>query len=461
MLREWQQGCAEAALEKYLSGSPHFVCLASPGAGKTVMAAEVAKRMLELDLVDLIICFAPSSAVVASVESSFARILKRSFCGGFGAIGAAYTYHCLLHFDKKFWDSLRQHRVLAIFDEIHHCSGDDVENANMWGGEILSHVQHCASYTLALTGTPWRTDNAPIVLSNYTDPDGEICCDYVYGLHEAIIDNVCRKPKVVLINSNNLVFSSEDNIRNFGSVAEFMSETQSSYQSLISHPDAMRYVLKAGCEKLREIRKVNSNAGGLVVASSVEHAYQLLRILEDELAQTATIVTYHDKEALSKITLYRQSVTEWIVSVGMISEGTDIPRLQVCCHLSSVKTELYFRQVLGRILRVNQSKNQEAWLYTMATEELTSYAERLADDLPEDYRIVQAQPNTWSFTISESFHTSPTYLQKNTTKIALDDLQIVLSEVKTSSIALSEQAKQLKMGTLYQQVIDAFLFSNV
>jgi hypothetical protein len=41
------------------------------------------------------------------------------------------------------------------------------------------------------------------------------------------------------------------------------------------------------------------------------------------------------------------------------------------------------------------------------------------------------------------------------------DLQIVLSEGKTSSIALSEQAKQLKMGTLYQQVIDAFLFSNV
>src|SRR5471030_772132 len=251
MLREWQQGCAEAALEKYLSGSPHFLCLASPGAGKTVMAAEVAKRMLELDLVDLIICFAPSSAVVESVESTFARILKRSFCGGFGAIGAAYTYHCLLHFDKKFWDSLRHYRVLAIFDEIHHCSGDDVDNANMWGGEILAQVKQCVSYTLALTGTPWRTDNAPIVLSSYTDPEGEICCDYVYGLHEAIIDNVCRKPKVVLINSNNLVFSSEDNIRNFGSVAEFMSETQSSYQSLISHPDVMRYVLEARSEERR------------------------------------------------------------------------------------------------------------------------------------------------------------------------------------------------------------------
>jgi len=52
-------------------------------------------------------------------------------------------------------------------------------------------------------------------------------------------------------------------------------------------------------------------------------------------------------------------------------------------------------------------------------------------------------------------------LQKSTTKIALDDLQIVFSGGKNSTIALSEQAKQLKMGSLYQQVIDAFLFSDI
>lgn len=382
MLREWQKECSEAALEKYQSGSPHFLCLASPGAGKTVMAAEVARKMLELKLVDLILCFAPSSVVVASIESTFSHILQRNFNGGLGAVGAAYTYHSLMYFDKSFWKSLQMHRVLVIFDEIHHCSGDSLDNANVWGGEILSQVQQCASYSLALTGTPWRTDSTPIVLSNYTDPDGEICCDYVYGLHEAIVDGVCRKPKIALINSNNLVYSSKDNVQFFGSITDFLSETVASYQSIIWHPEAMKYVLEAGCKKLNEIRKVNSDAGGLVVASSVEHAYKLLNILEKEFDQTAIIVTYHDRDALAKIGYYRQSTTEWIVSVGMISEGTDIPRLQVCCHLSSVKTELYFRQVLGRILRVNQSENQEAWLFTMATNELTLFSNRLAEDLP-------------------------------------------------------------------------------
>lgn len=402
MLREWQKECSEAALEKYQSGSPHFLCLASPGAGKTVMAAEVARKMLELKLVDLILCFAPSSVVVASIESTFSHILQRNFNGGLGAVGAAYTYHSLMYFDKSFWKSLQMHRVLVIFDEIHHCSGDSLDNANVWGGEILSQVQQCASYSLALTGTPWRTDSTPIVLSNYTDPDGEICCDYVYGLHEAIVDGVCRKPKIALINSNNLVYSSKDNVQFFGSITDFLSETVASYQSIIWHPEAMKYVLEAGCKKLNEIRKVNSDAGGLVVASSVEHAYKLLNILEKEFDQTAIIVTYHDRDALAKIGYYRQSTTEWIVSVGMISEGTDIPRLQVCCHLSSVKTELYFRQVLGRILRVNQSENQEAWLFTMATNELTLFSNRLAEDLPEDYKVMQQQSDDWSFPTIDS-----------------------------------------------------------
>ncbi|MBK4602280.1 DEAD/DEAH box helicase family protein, partial [Enterobacter cloacae] len=455
MLREWQKECSEAALEKYQSGSPHFLCLASPGAGKTVMAAEVARKMLELKLVDLILCFAPSSVVVASIESTFSHILQRNFNGGLGAVGAAYTYHSLMYFDKSFWKSLQMHRVLVIFDEIHHCSGDSLDNANVWGGEILSQVQQCASYSLALTGTPWRTDSTPIVLSNYTDPDGEICCDYVYGLHEAIVDGVCRKPKIALINSNNLVYSSKDNVQFFGSITDFLSETVASYQSIIWHPEAMKYVLEAGCKKLNEIRKVNSDAGGLVVASSVEHAYKLLNILEKEFDQTAIIVTYHDRDALAKIGYYRQSTTEWIVSVGMISEGTDIPRLQVCCHLSSVKTELYFRQVLGRILRVNQSENQEAWLFTMATNELTLFSNRLAEDLPEDYKVMQQQSDDWSFPTIDSQSMPPEFMRKNgISKIKEIDLEMDIGEITKSSPTISSQTKQLKMGSMHQQVID-------
>lgn len=40
-LRVWQSECINLALNKYLDGQKHFLALATPGAGKTVMASEL------------------------------------------------------------------------------------------------------------------------------------------------------------------------------------------------------------------------------------------------------------------------------------------------------------------------------------------------------------------------------------------------------------------------------------
>ena len=90
--------------------------------------------------------------------------------------------------------------------------------------------------------------------------------------------------------------------------------------------------------------------------------------------------TLHD---LSIIQNFKHGNGKWIVSVGMISEGTNIPRLRVCCHLTRVKTELYFRQVLGRILRAScANQNEEGFLYMPAEDTLIDYASRISEDVP-------------------------------------------------------------------------------
>ena len=73
----------------------------------------------------------------------------------------------------------------------------------------------------------------------------------------------------------------------------------------------------------------------------------------------------------------------------MISEGTDIPRLQVCCHLTNIKTELHFRQVLGRPLRITDSQNQEAYLFMPAEQTLIDYALRVEEDIPDENAVVR------------------------------------------------------------------------
>ena len=383
MLRQWQIECAEKAIQKFRANHQHFFCQATPGAGKTVLAATVASRLLRDDLIDLVLCFSPSLTVADGIKRTFSQTLNCTFNGGLGSIGQSLTYQSIQFLNDEFWQTLRNHRVFVVFDEIHHCSGSDFENANVWGQQVLAKIQGLATYTLAMSGTPWRSDSLPIVMSEYSDPEGKLLADYQYTLRQAIVDKVCRGPKLVLVDSGHLSVSNEDKVESFSSILEMLKQTKTSYQSVIHNQEAMEYLLGLGCNKLAEIRSHSPNAGGLVVASSVQHAQAIQKILSQKYSQSVSIVTYRHEEPLAEIERYRQSDAQWIVSVGMISEGTDIPRLQVCCYMSAVKTELYFRQVLGRILRVNGIENQQAWLFTFAEQSLIQFSERIEQDIPE------------------------------------------------------------------------------
>lgn len=388
-LRAWQSECITAALQHFQYSS-HFLCQATPGAGKSRMAAELAQCMLAEKKVDFVICFSPSINVTEGMRQALSKSTGRRFDGVIGAAGGSYTYQRLLSLKEDFWQLFDEQRVLVIFDEIHHCSGLTEDDCNAWGQEILLNIRERATYTLALTGTPWRSDQAPIVLAQYVDPDNQIQCHYHYGLSDAVKDNVCRRPKIVLIENENIhLFSSDKETRTFNSLLELLSTGAIPYASVITNAKIMHYMLQAACQRLDLLRQESSNAAGLVVASSVEHAQQIVHMLHQEFGRPSTIVTYKHDEPASRIDRFRHSKEEWIVSVGMISEGTDIPRLQICCHLSHIKTELHYRQLLGRILRLTNTPNQEAWLYTLAEPKLVEFAHRIADDLPEHNVIIR------------------------------------------------------------------------
>ncbi len=383
-LRQWQSECVDNVLANFKKKNKHFLCLATPGAGKTIMAAEVTARLFDENEIDFVLCFSPSITVADGFKATFSRRLNERFDGVIGAVGSSYTYQSMAYFDQSFWHILNSHRVLVIFDEIHHCSGLNVETSNSWGEEIILNIQAQAKYTLALTGTPWRSDKSPIVLSNYRGKKNTIQCDYAYGLKQAVKDGVCRTPSIVLIDNEEIsVTDQNNNTKTFDSIKSLLDEKSVSYQDLITDKKAMEFILRKGCNKLSEVRKHNPTAGGLAVASSVAHASKIIQILQINFKQSAVMVSYREEEPNEIINNYRNNTTQWIVAIGMVSEGTDIPRLQVCCHLSRIKTELYFRQVLGRVLRVNGSVDQNAWLYTFSEPKLMKYAYRIEKDLPD------------------------------------------------------------------------------
>tara|TARA_B100001059_G_scaffold114778_1_gene115062 strand:+ start:466 stop:1902 length:1437 start_codon:yes stop_codon:yes gene_type:complete len=389
-LRLWQAECINLALTQYQeSGNSHFLALATPGAGKTLMASELANQLLKSNMVDLIICFSPSSIVSQDFKESLQLKTNERFDGLIGAKGRALTYQSLQYLDVHFWLLFERYRVFVIFDEIHHCAGSNIDNANAWGEQIILNIQDKAQCTLALTGTPWRSDAAPIVLSAYQEHNNKITCDYVYGLSEAIADNVCRVPQIVAVDNSCITVVNDAETKKFNCFKSLLNDSSVSYQEIIESEAVIKYIISSAQKKLTLMRLKSPDVAGLIIASSVEHAHQISILMRTCFNEDSVVVTYRESEPASTIQKFRHAHSKWIISVGMISEGTNIPRLQICCHLTNIKTEMHFRQILGRILRVTNSENQEAIMYMPAEPKLLEYAYRVNQDIPFEADVVK------------------------------------------------------------------------
>jgi superfamily II DNA or RNA helicase len=260
-----------------------------------------------------------------------------------------------------------------------------------------------------------------------------------------------------LVDSEQLSLTEGTVVKKYASILEMLKQSNASYRSVIQNESAMTHLLELGVNKLNEIRRSSTEAGGLIVAASVQHAKTIQSLLIHHFGQSASIVTYQHENPLEEIEIFRHSNTQWIVSVGMISEGTDIPRLQVCCHLSAVKTELYFRQVLGRVLRVNKASNQEAWLYTFAEEKLIGFAERIEQDIPETCLYLKQHTKelrgfTGKAEVGVCVRTRGAPFR--TSSSSLNWYEVEAQSTGQSTSTLSEE--ELKLGQFKQRVISAF-----
>jgi superfamily II DNA or RNA helicase len=454
-LRQWQADCVDLALHRFSTGQKHFFVLATPGAGKTVMAATVAKELFSKNQIDYVVCFAPSLSVLEGMRATFSTILNRSMHGQLGAAGGVFSYQYLASSKSADWSFLENNRVLVVFDEIHHCAGDEPEVANAWGREILLNIAKHATLILSMSGTPWRSDSTKISLAKYLEPENTIHCDYSYGISEAIKDGVCRRPMVSLIDNDQLKV---DEIT-YGSLGSAIKHSELRYSEVLKSEEAIRYLIATAVKQLVIARLEQKNAAGLVVASSVEEAVRIQQLLILEFRQSSIMVSYKDPIAHKRINEFRSSCTQWIISIGMVSEGTDIPRLRVCAHLSLIRTELFFRQVLGRILRLIPGiSNDRGWLFSFAEPSLVEFAERLQQDIPGNILKIEKVPDLIKPDANDKGKNSKTSASENAPNNLDADYWICLEpeNMKENSGTGNHQLIFRLQGQYKQQVFSIF-----
>lgn len=421
-LRRWQAECLAHALQRLSPQSPHFLCQATPGAGKMRFAAELAKALITQGDIDYVVYVGPTRAVVADARDSLSHVLDSAMDGQLGAIGMALTYHGLPNRLAALIRLCRQWRILLIWDESHHAAapGGLVSTPNQWGMTLMALERH-VRYTLALSGTPWRSDGSCLPLLRYVEiPDQagddtddedyavdtstgpsqqELMPDYVYTLKQAILDGICRYPHIALVDNREIGLTHKNPIsgrmeaRQYTSIVQLLRHPAVQYAQVVREQAPQGHILALGMGRLNTLRQDYPSAGGLVVASSIAHAEDIAQQLE-AAGQSVCLVTSQVPNAHAKLEAFRDAITPWIVSVGMVSEGVNLPRLRVCCYLSHIRTEQFFRQVLGRIIRRQNDEDATCYFYALNETRLRRFARRLTDDLPNDLATVTPPGNT-------------------------------------------------------------------
>ena len=142
----------------------------------------------------------------------------------------------------------------------------------------------------------------------------------------------------------------------------------------------MPAVLKKANDQLRNIRSEQRDAGGLVIATDQDHAQQIAILLRDRFGVPADVVVSDDPGASKKIAEFSENDRPWLVSVRMVSEGVDIPRLRVGVFATTTSTELFFRQAVGRFVRWQAGRSsQKAYVYIPDDPRLRAHAFTIAE----------------------------------------------------------------------------------
>jgi superfamily II DNA or RNA helicase len=397
-MRQWQQSCLDAFVEhRTVKKKNIFLFEACPGAGKSFMAAELTRNMVMVEenedpnnRIDLVIVIVPWTSIQGDESNGMiqtfdvnnlktrnrlmirgSRIVSQPVPTDLDAIITTYAEAmCAEAIDTcKLWKS-KGLKLAIIFDEIHHANELD----GAWGS-YAEQLQALAEMTIVMSGTFFRTDGFPIKFVPYTaDGYPELSCPaykYASGVRDRVVRPVsCRFTNVDLRCieddkgvSDTSLFSVSPMDKNLG---KMMAE--------VFHPegDCVRKLILDVDEHLTRTRRRFPNAGALFTcrpgrgeSSEDKHVHQIAQKIRQYTGKEVVVVTHVDKNSEGKIAAFRNSYTPYLVAVNMVSEGVDIPRLRAIGFMRYISSEMMFRQIVGRSVRMTDDEDGTASMIFM------------------------------------------------------------------------------------------------
>jgi superfamily II DNA or RNA helicase len=376
--RKWQADALREFMLWQPEGDHGFLVEATPGAGKTKLSIEIAVRLLDAGRIDRIVIAVPTARLETQWAEEFGNRginINPNWHAGDGTLapdvkGCVATYAEIARQSQIYRGLVAKVPTLVILDEIHHCGEE-----HSWGVGARKAFQPAAR-KLLLSGTPFRSTNDAIPFVRYVDGIG--APDFRYGYDKALGDRVVR---AVFFprrggqmewewNGEKATATFDDRLANQDAGRRLRTALSPSGQwipQVVADADKM----------LMDLRERDPHAGGIVFCETSSDARAVEAMLA-RLGRNPVLVISEEPEADTRIGEFKKSKAPWIVSIRKVSEGVDIPRLRVGVYATPWLTEMFFRQVVGRLVRTNSAEEDPtAYLFIPDDQRLREMAQQI------------------------------------------------------------------------------------
>jgi len=226
----------------------------------------------------------------------------------------------LQNFDKEWFKHFDQ----VIIDECHHGAADSYYDLNkkFWG-----HI----TYRLFVTATLMRTAGDDLKLEGLVGT-----CDYSYTALQAISDGFIVPPKFAIYEFNHMPVPSNG-----------------------WHADYQRHIVDQVARNRKILEVANkflhhTNKNMLILCNRIEHVDKLHKALPG--SRVVTGQTKHNNKVFEE---YRMGKIRCLIATSQVlSEGVNIPQIDVLIMCGGYSSEIMMCQATGRIVRTDAERNK-------------------------------------------------------------------------------------------------------
>ncbi|MEZ4641036.1 MAG: DEAD/DEAH box helicase family protein [Caldilineaceae bacterium] len=391
VLREHQQYAVSAALSKPAGGT--LTAVIPPGGGKTILALAVLDALHKAGRIDAAIVFTPRLGLCSQFELDWKSVrdffqpnaLNEIVHRENASIDSLRSFGYVTSYQSLTADSIvhrrfarrRAGRLAIVCDEAHYLgqklygSGETTEAA-----KVLANIGKYAAFKLVMTGTPYRSDENPIVFAEYDD-DGNIRADVKITYSDGVAQGFLRPFDAILFDGTlyQTRRRQRDSASYYSREAVDLRFTAQQLTKVATDPQFWQVAARHAFEKVKELQELWPRYCGIAGCATQDHAREVMAYLES-LGARCLLAVSDDSNAHENLRLFKRGGWDMLVTVGMAHVGYDYKPIAVAAVLNGVREYNWLDQFTmraGRVVPGRPRAEQTAWVYGLNDRAMRQY----------------------------------------------------------------------------------------